>query len=349
METAFNTAAYREAQVNAFSQNIPDARPTIIEFGGKPFGDYHASRVLPGYDPDVKAGIIRDVHSELSRRTIGGTCITIAVHAKDILSPPDSRRPAARIRGDYGITYDAELFRMTGEARQVHRIPIANVAITSTPRKLSPQNEEMIGEFRKKLDQEFDTVRILPEIDDYPYVPQSKVVSELTQAQPIAAIPQSELIVSPGGGSGKFSVAVTELAHKLNQGESPHYIKFETFPVFHMPPRHPLNRAFIAATVDLKNELVELDNGLTNYDKDVGNFSLLQTLLKAFPNVKTPMRFFENPTDMGVNVIETGIRDEVAVAEACRVEVERRIARYTREVDEGKELAITLDRIAEVA
>mgnify|MGYP000867219912 CR=1 FL=1 len=344
-ETAFDTARYREQQVAAFSARIPFDSPTVIEFGGKPFGDYHATRVLPGYDPDVKAGIIRSVHSELSSRSLGGAVITMAVHAKDLLAHPDGRRPNARIRGDYGVTYDVEVFRMAEEARNRFGIDIANVAITATPRVLSKTGDDFIRSYSEKLGEEFDKVVILPEIAGYPYLPPENVIGELTSAEAIAKPYQSELVVSPGGGSGKFSVAVTEIAHKLKAGVSPQYIKFETFPVFHLPTTHPLNKAFIAATADLANELVELDNGETNYDKDIGNFALLQNLLAAFPDVQTPMRSFGRPTDMGVNVIESGIVDAEAIRAACDQEIVRRTRRYLAEIIGGNESQIALDNI----
>lgn len=337
MAEAFDTAKYRDSQVEAFLERIPQGKPTVIEFGGKPFGDYHASRVLPGYDPDVKADIVRTVHGELDTRAPDGSVITMAVHAKDILARPDGRRPAARIRGDYGITYGEEVFRLSEEARTRFGIDVANVAITSTPAMLSDIGREYLSAFQQRLAHEFNTVRVLPEIDGYPHIPVMKVVGELTQAEAITSPDESELIISPGGGSGKFSVAITEMAHKLTANRNPHYIKFETFPVFHLPVDHPLNVAFKAATVDLGNELVRLNNGETNYDKDVGNFQLLKTLLAAFPDLETSLRAYNEPTDMGVNVIEKGIIDAKAVGEACRSEIRRRVERYLREASNGQE------------
>lgn len=349
MDRVFDTGLYRDKQVAAFHAAMPHGRPVMIEFGGKPFGDYHASRVLPGYDPDVKAGIVGDVYHELCRRSLGGASITMAVHAKDILMQPDGRRPQARIRGDYGIPYDEEVLRMTDEARGTHHIPIGNVAITSMPVKPTEESIDTIGKFTDKLNREFDVVRILPEISGYPYIEQNSVVKELTQAEPITRPTESEIILSPGGGSGKFSVVITELAHKLEAGENPHYIKFETFPVFHLPVDHPLNRAFIAATVDLANDLVQLSNGQTNYDKDIGNFHLLQTLLARYPNLGTDMHNFKSPTDMGVNVIETGIIDPDGVERACREEIARRMERYTTEVKNGLESRDVLGRMKGIA
>ena len=127
------------------------------------------------------------------------------------------------------------------------------------------------------------------------------------------------------------------MAHKLLWNVSPNFIKFETFPVFHLEPEHPLNRAFSAATADLGNQLVRLQSGDTNYDKDVGNFALLKSLLSYFPQY-TPMAEFTQPTDMGVNVIERGIINPDIVAAACKSEIERRIRRYEQEIRSGSEV-----------
>lgn len=327
MTHGFDTSRYYEAQVAAFSERIIPDHPTVIEFGGKPFGDFHAARVMPGYDPDIKAAIVRDVHQEL-----GNNVITMAVHARDILVAPNGRRPGKRIRGDYGITYEEEALRMADEARHQHDIPISAIAITATPSLLSSENADFLDLYTERLKRDFDTIRLLPELPAYPHIASGEVVESLTRTEPITEGAQSVMVVSPGGGSGKFSVAITEMAHKLARNHIPNFIKFETFPVFNLSPTHPLNRAFVAATADLGNQVVELGNGMTNYDKDIGNFTLLRTLLGEFPNLITPMAFYKEPTDMGVNVIEAGIIDEELVATACKLEIKRRIRRYEAEV-----------------
>ena len=335
MTAGFDNERYYEEQVGAFVERIVPDAPTVIEFGGKPFGDFHASRVLPGYDPDVKAGIIRDVRAEIGKSTVA-----MAVHAKDILAAPNGRRPKRRIRGDYGISYDQEVLRMTDEARDKHQIDVSALAITATPAAMSAENAAYVDWYVERVQREFDVVRVLPEIPGYPDIGETAITA-LTARQPLTEADEGLLIVSPGGGSGKFSVAISEMAHKLLWNVSPNFIKFETFPVFHLEPEHPLNRAFSAATADLGNQLVRLQSGETNYDKDVGNFALLQSLLSHFPQV-TPMAEFTQPTDMGVNVIERGIIDPVIVAKACRAEIERRVSRYEREIRSGSEVPETL-------
>lgn len=339
----FDTEKYYTHQVDAFIDRIVPDCPTIIEFGGKPFGDYHASRVLPGYDPDIKAAIIRDVYLE-----IGNSVVAMAVHARDILAAPNGRRPSRRIRGDYGITYDQEALRMTDEARRVHGIELSAIALTAMPHVLSAENSDYIASYTQRLSKEFDVVRVLPEIPHYPNIASSTVVEDLTKAKPLTTADQGLIIISPGGGSGKFSVAITEIAHKLAWNVAPNFIKFETFPVFNLPADHPLNRAFAAATADLGNQIVKLSSGETNYDKDVGNLALLQTLLSEYPQIRTPMAGYMQPTDMGVNVIETGIIDSSLIEKACTEEISRRIKRYREEVSAGNELVATLETTEEL-
>lgn len=334
----FDTQEYYEVQMARFRERILPGNQTVIEFGGKPFGDYHASRVLPGYDPDIKAEIIKDVHEELDNNIL-----TIAVHSRDVLAAPDGRHPTRRIRGDYGLTYDEEVFRMTEQARKEFNIPISAAAITATPNLLSGDNEEFIASYTEKLKREFDTVRVLPAVEGYPAIPDDQIVNVLTHEQAISEADQNIMILSPGGGSGKFGVAITEIAHKLKEGRTPNFIKFETFPVFGLPAEHPLNRAFIASTADLDNKLVSLAGGQTNYDKDVGNFALLKSLLDQFPHIKTAMHLHKEPVEMGVNVLEAGITNEAIVVQACFGEIERRIERYEREISNGHESLATLN------
>jgi uncharacterized protein (UPF0371 family) len=158
----------------------------------------------------------------------------------------------------------------------------------------------------------------------------------LTQEDPVSDTDHL-IVVSPGGGSGKFYVAVTEIAHKLRAGKNPNFIKFETFPVFLLPKDDPLNLAFLAATADLPNELITTAEGQTNYDKDVQNLKTLQLLMLHYPELASPLLEFNHPTDMGVNMITSGIIDGSAVYRACLQEVVRRIERYAEEHLRGDE------------
>jgi len=338
--SSFDTDKYLSAQLAAFDAKIEATnQPLVIEFGGKPFGDYHAARVLPGYDPDTKAAILRNLS-----RSLGNVSITMAVNAQDVLAPPDGRRIAKRIRGDTGLRYDEEAIRLVHQARGEFDIPVNSITLSVTPDTMSDENADYIAAYQEKVmanDIDFHLSRKVPH---YPFVAQDDAIRELTTSPAISERDQHALILSPGGGSGKFGVAIGELAHKLVAGGNPNFVKFETFPVFKLPMDHPLNLAFLAATADLPNELLRTESGLTNYDKDVENLALLQTLLAALRNTDSPMQAFREPTDMGVNVIEQGITDIDGVNEACRQEIIRRCARYSDEAGEGDERQATIQR-----
>lgn len=337
---AFNTSRYLEKQLAAFDAKMQASdQPLVIEFGGKPFGDYHAARVLPGYNPDVKADILHNLANNL-----GNVSITMAVNAQDILANPDGRRNTKRIRGDTGLRYDEESIRLVHQARDEFNIPVNSITMAVTPDSVSDENAEYIERFGMKVRQNDIDFAVSRKVPNYPVVPQTDIIRELTTTPALSTPDQHSLILSPGGGSGKFGVAISEIAHKLVAGGNPNFVKFETFPVFKLPMDHPLNLAFLAATADLPNELLRTQSGLTNYDKDVENLALLQTLLAATKRTDSPMHAFKEPTDMGVNVIERGITDMDAVADACHQEIIRRCERYISENSMGDEGLATIAR-----
>lgn len=325
--------------MEAFSARLHSGTAQVIEFGGKPFGDYHASRVLPGYEPDIKARILKDIHREL-----GNVTITLALNAKDVIASPDGRRVNRRIRGDSGLRYDDEVIRLTKQAREQFDLPIESVTLTALPTSLSAENQDYIHAYTNKLQQSDLDVHIINHIPEYPLLDPATVVPTLTEFAPISTPDQHLIVASPGGGSGKFCVAITEIAHKLQQGENPNFIKFETFPVFNLEQNHPLNVAFLAATADLPNSLLMTGQGKTNYDKDVENLRILHALMAHYSHLESPLHHYREPTDMGVNVIETGITNEAGVKAACLQEITDRIERYTRETSEGNEHIDTLSR-----
>ena len=340
MPEAFDTARYHDNQMEAFRMRMQYGEQQIIEFGGKPFGDYHASRVLPGYDPDIKARILQDLTAELGASAV---TITMSLHAQDILLSPDGRRINRRIRGDSGLRYDDEVIRLIDQARQKFQLPVHDVVLSSLPGNLSLQNEDYIAEYKVRLGGEGIEVSTIRRIEGYPFLAMGSAGTTLVSNERPSRTDHM-IVVSPGGGSGKFGVAVTDIAHKLAAGGNPNFVKFETFPVFGLPLEHPLNLAFLAATADLPNELTQTADGKTNYDKDVQNLGIIRALIAEYPELVSPLRAFAEPTDMGVNVIESGIIDEAQVYSACYKEIARRIKRYQAERANGDELGQTITR-----
>lgn len=335
---SFDTDRYYECQMQAFSDRFSKGDTQIIEFGGKPFGDYHAERVLPGYDPDIKGYILQDIVHEL-----GDTCIAMSLHAQDVLSKPDGRRLNKRIRGDTGLHYDDEVIRLVSEARERFELPLDTVVISALSKNLSESNHEFLENYKARLDLEGIAVKNIDYIKNYPFIDVNNIVPSLTKNQNIAGT-DNLIVLSPGGGSGKFGVAITEIAHQLELGKNPNFVKFETFPVFKLPIDHSLNLAFLAATADLPNELIVTDSGQTNYDKDLQNFTLLRSLISHFPDLESPLKDFIEPTDMGVNQIEKGIICMKSVESACSKEIARRLIRYKNENSRGYEDITTIER-----
>lgn len=326
--------------MEAFRERMQSGEEQVIEFGGKPFGDYHASRVLPGYDPDVKARILQDLTAELGT---GAVTIAMSLHAQDVLLSPDGRRISRRIRGDSGLRYDDEVISLVDQARSRFDLPVHSVVLSSLPKNLSAQNEDYVGAYTERLEAEGLTVKTIHRIEGYPFLSVGSVGETLARnGRPSDT--DHMIVISPGGGSGKFGVAVTDIAHKLRGGGNPNFVKFETFPVFGLPVEHPLNLAFLAATADLPNELTRTTCGKTNYDKDVQNLGIVKTLMMEHPELESPLHEFSEPTDMGVNVIESGIVDEQLVTQACHEEIARRIQRYKSERASGDETTQTLMR-----
>lgn len=344
----FDNDFYLKNQINAFQNRIesmPDAA-LIIEFGGKPFGDHHAARVLPGYHIDNKAIIIRHLQQECNSK------IAMVVNARDIFHPPEGRTLRGRVRGDSGLRYDFETIRLIKEANDLHDIKIDSVVIAVMPRSISDFNSVRIVQFSEELYSQIGMeASVCYEIPEYPDVSclESEKIKEVFIDNDTITDPGRNLtLISPGGGSGKFGVAISEIYNKLTLGEPVAFVKFETFPIFKLAFDHPLNLAFIAATVDLGNKLVSLEQG-TNYDKDSENFKLLNELVRRLPDRKGYMSDMKSQFDFSINVIETGITDEGIVFRAAFHEIEDRLIRYRKEYISGDEKLSTVTETAKIA
>lgn len=345
MEAAFNSDLYLTAQYERIQQKIStwSGHPAYIEFGGKPGDDHHAARVLPGYRPDAKIELLQSLMPSFT--------IAMVVNARDILLPPQGRYLKGRVRGDSGLLYGEETVRLIDWLGEKGLKPHA-VVLSVTPRVLSDQDAEVIGRFEEAVrDRGIDSLRHY-HIDCYPEPVIFENEESFVMNDPITQGSQNLVIFSPGGGSGKFGVVLSELYFALNRGLVPTFIKFETFPVFNLPARHPLNLAFEAATADLGNSVQQIafnDRTVTTYDKDIENFRLLKELYNRHCKDRChPILSMTHPTDMGVNVIESGITDMDAVIRACKFEVLRRLRRYSREVRKGLEKESTVDRARKI-
>lgn len=341
---AFNNKKYLEEQRAAFQKALDrDTESSVfLEFGGKPLSDHHAERVLPGYEADSKAEILRE--------TVKLAEVVMVVNALDILLRPDGRTLRGRIRGDTQLFYDQETLRLLKDAHK-RQIPINKVVMAVTPPQLSSENARRTDVFREELRRMDIQLLTHYEIKGYPDESAIEQQNPFDKNDRVRSESKNLVAVSPGGGSGKFGVLLSEIYHALVEGETPDYVKFETFPIFQLDANHALNLAFEAATADLRNKVIDLAQRAgekrTSYDKDIENFRLLKKTFEMFGK-SAALSHIKDPVDMGINQIIQGIVDMEQVIQASHAEVVRRIQRYRVEIAEGIERIETLNAAEEI-
>lgn len=348
-EIGFDNQAYLEAQLGVFRGRIsemPNAQ-LFVEFGGKPFGDHHAARVFPGYDPDNKARIIQGLQEDLDSKVV------MAINARDILHPPSGRTLNGRIRGDSGLRYEDDVVRLIAEAEAEHGFTVEEAVLAVTPLQTTDKDSAHIGAFAEKVaDATGKELRYCYEIPNYPdisCIAGDKLDQAFAANDTLSEPGRNLVLLSPGGGSGKFGVVLSEIYKKLAADEPVGFAKFETFPIFNMPSSHPLNLAFVSATADLGNRLVDMGDGKTNYDKDCENFALLTELANRLPNASGYIKRMESQFDFSVNVIEQGIVNHALTEVAAWREIVRRLERYRTEYLSGDERLSTVKDAARMA
>jgi uncharacterized protein (UPF0371 family) len=212
------------------------------------------------------------------------------------------------------------------------------------PQQIDERSTDQIGRFRYDLGR--IGVRLLTHffIEGYPNPDIfTKTDDIFGQNDRIRTGDGNLVVISPGGGSGKFGVLLSEMYKALVEGQTPNYVKFETFPIYQLPADHALNLAFEAATADLGNKVIDVrkrpsggDQYRTSYDKDIQNFALLREMFTIFGKEKE-LEHMMDPVDMGINRVVEGITDMETVINACHEEIVRRILRYENEVLNGME------------
>lgn len=276
-----------------------------MEFGGKLFDDYHASRVLPGFEPDSKVRMLLQMKDRAE--------IVIAINADDI--------ERSKIRGDLGITYDQDVLRLIDAFRAIG-LYVGSVVVTQY------RSQEAAVHFLRRLNElGMKTYRHYP-IEDYPAnVPLIISDEGYGKNEYIETERQLVVVTAPGGGSGKMAVCLSQLYHEHRAGRSAGYAKYETFPIWSLPLQHPVNLAYEAATADL-SDVIMIDpfhleahkEAAVNYNRDIEVFPILQTMFERILG-SSP---YKSPTDMGVNMAGFCITDDEAVSEASRQEIIRR-------------------------
>ena len=276
-----------------------------LEFGGKLFDDYHASRVLPGFAPDSKVRMLMEMRDEAE--------IIIAISADDI--------ERNKRRGDLGITYDDDTLRLI-DAFQGCGLYVGSVVITHH------RGQPAAEKFQRRL--ETLGIRVYRHyiIPDYPS-DVARIVSDdgFGRNDYIETTRSLIVVTAPGPGSGKMATCLSQLYHEHKHGVAAGYAKFETFPIWNLPLKHPVNLAYEAATADL-NDVNMIDpfhldaygKTTVNYNRDVEIFPVLRAMFEKIQG-KCP---YQSPTDMGVNMAGNCIVDDAACCEASCNEIVRR-------------------------
>ena len=276
-----------------------------LEFGGKLFDDHHAARVLPGFAPDSKIRMLLELRESVE--------MVIAINAAAI--------EQNKVRGDLGITYDEDVLRLIDTFRE-KGLYVGSVVITQYA------GQGAADAFRQRLDSLGVKVYLHYPIEGYPHNI-ARIVSDegygkndyIQTSRPLV------VVTGPGPGSGKMATCLSQLYHEYKRGVKAGYAKFETFPIWNIPLKHPVNLAYEAATADL-NDVNMIDPfhleayGVTtvNYNRDIEIFPVVNAMFELIAG-KSP---YKSPTDMGVNMAGNCIVDDAVCREASRKEILRR-------------------------
>lgn len=306
MKIGFDHEKYLEEQSRYILERVNNYDKLYLEFGGKLLFDLHASRVLPGFDANAKIKLLHKLKEKVE--------IIICVYAGDI--------ERNKIRGDFGITYDMDVLRVIDDLRE-YELEVNSVVIT----RYSGQPATTV--FINKLERRGIKVYKHEAIEGYP-TEVDKIVSDegygknphIETTKPIV------VVTAPGPGSGKLATCLNQLYHEFKEGRMAGYSKFETFPVWNVPLKHPLNIAYEAATADLKDvnmldsfHIDTYDEMAVNYNRDLEMFPVIRRIIEKITGEES---IYKSPTDMGVNRVGFGITDDEAVKEASKQEIIRR-------------------------
>lgn len=306
MRTGFDNEKYLKMQSEHIKERINQFGDKLyLEFGGKLFDDYHASRVLPGFAPDSKLRMLMQLSDYAE--------IVIVINAADI--------EKNKVRGDLGITYDVDVLRLRDEFQQ-KGLYVGSVVITH----YSGQNSA--NQFKAKLEKKNIRVYLHYIIEGYPSnIPLIVSKDGYGKNDYIKTSRPLVVVTAPGAGSGKMATCLSQLYHDNLCGIKAGYAKFETFPIWNIPLKHPINLAYEAATANLNDvnmidpfHLEAYGTTAVNYNRDIEIFPVLNAIFEGIYG-ENP---YKSPTDMGVNMAGNCIIDDEACCQASRMEIIRR-------------------------
>ena len=310
----FDNEKYLAEQTAAINERVARFSDKLyLEFGGKLLFDFHASRVLPGFDPNVKMRLLQGLIDKAE--------VILCIYAGDI--------EKKKMRADFGITYDADALKLIDDLED-RGVPVTAVVITRY------EEQPAAAAFKAQLENRGVQVHthrftrgyptdVYVVLSDQGYGANSYVETE----KPIV------VVTGPGPGSGKLATCLSQLYHDHRRGMKSGYAKFETFPIWNLPLKHPVNSAYEAATAEMKDvnqidhfHLEAYNKRTVNYNRDIEAFPLMK---RIFEKITGGESFYESPTDMGVNRAGFGIVDDEIVREAGAQEIVRRYFRYACE------------------
>lgn len=297
-----------------------------LEFGGKLFDDLHAARVLPGFDPNIKTKLLLKLKDKAE--------IIFCISANDI--------EKNRVRADLGLSYDNEVLRLIDNLRSLGLF-VSAIVITLF------KGQPSATKFANKLEMRGERVYFHNYTKGYPSDVDTIVSDEGYGANSFIETSRPLVIVTaPGASSGKLATCLSQIYHEFKKGNKAGYAKFETFPVWNLGLKHPVNIAYEAATADLK-DVNQIDpyhfNAYgklsVNFNRDIEVFPVLYNILKKI----TGSDIYKSPTDMGVNMVANAITDDVIVQEAAKKEIVRRYYRSECDYKKGQGQIDTVKRI----
>jgi len=324
----FDNEKYLSEQTTAILDRVKQFNNKLyLEFGGKLLYDFHAARVLPGYDPNVKMRLLAELKDKAD--------ILLCIYAGDI--------ERKKMRADFGITYDSDALKMIDDLR-TWGIQIVGVVITRY------EQQPAATVFKNKLERRGIQVYTHRFTKGYPTDVGLIVSDEGYGANQYIETRQPLVIVTgPGPGSGKLATCLSQLYHDYHRGMKAGYAKFETFPIWNLPLKHPVNVAYEAATADIKDfnlidpfHLETYGQVAVNYNRDVEIFPVLRRILEKITGGEP---FYKSPTDMGVNRAGFAILDDGITREEAKQEIIRRYFRYLCEYTVGLTDKETVQRV----
>ena len=322
----FDNETYLAMQSERIRERVARFGKLYLEFGGKLFDDYHAARVLPGFRPDSKMRMLLELKEQAE--------LIVVISADDI---EKNKR-----RGDLGITYDLDVMRLIDSFRE-YGLYVSGVVLTRC------RGQQAAQTFENRLQSLGVRVYRHYPIDDYP-ADLPRIVSEngfgkndyIETTRPIV------VITAPGPGSGKMATCLSQLYHDHQRGIRAGYAKYETFPIWNLPLKHPINLAYEAATVDLDDvnmidpfHLEAYGETTVNYNRDVEIFPVLEAIFRQIFG-DCP---YKSPTDMGVNMVGCAIVDDEVCREASKQEILRRYYETACAVKRGEATSRELQKM----